>query len=84
MKKIIILIATLSLSACTTVKEVPKIFVKPGAVVMGDCNEFIFLNEDNDVTPKDLLINISDNKKNYDLCVNLNKSKKEFIEKLDF
>lgn len=82
--KRIILIAALIISGCTTIKEVPKVIVKPSAGVMDDCSEFSYLNENKDITPKDLLENISLNKKNYDICNELNKKKKEFIEKLDF
>lgn len=83
MKKII-LISVLLLGGCTSLKEVPKTIVKPSAGVMEDCNDFSFLNENKDITPKDLLDNISLNKKNYDICIELNKKKKEFIQKLDF
>lgn len=83
MKPIIILLS-IFMSGCATYVEVPKVNVKPTPAIMEDCEKFSLLNEDRFATPKDLLNNISLNKKIYDSCNELNKSKKNFIEKLDF
>lgn len=76
---IILIILALQLFGCSTVPTLPvdHKYNIPEASIMLSCGKFIIPE---DSTGKELLSNISTNKKIYDKCNDLNESKKKYIE----